>query len=535
MAAVSVPAQENCKKIFIENTSTGSDIKGKAPAAKVITPLPHDPRFFQMHFIERGKNAEFISQEASSLFQSAKPNYTYIKTLSYRNGSHHLIKSSDEIYFTVPTQSFDRIWNNTGVRDQNILQYLNSIRELVLTGKPDPRLNSFFDRIKEERQQIYSGYGLTYIPRSADYTHEYGLGPIKDTAFQKVLTETIRETNQLFIQKYDTEIRLASDKVMEEASSEIGSKMRLQVLNEVLDFVFKLYREKRGWSESFLEGLRQKAIDQLDMTTTIIVREKNPDGSAGKILGTMSLNRAPYGKVEFLDQLSNEWKEMYGSFGGLTHWKMGVANEAPYSTSAPELWGTDIPLLSMEMYFNQGAILPRPTVIERAMPPSLHPGLKGSEHWFVDGRVHQSGQGPIKPSPTEAMYFSSGIIFEPKTFGIAKENDLRGSSYSEILLELFSAVFHSEKDLEFHTKAQHLYTYNDQKGVSLYQLMGFSVEKSIPPLNKDGVTWNVLSLNPQKFLMSLKDPEILRRRLPEQFVKEFIESINKKIENSQFK
>jgi hypothetical protein len=101
----------------------------------------------------------------------------------------------------------------------------------------------------------------------------------------------------------------------------------------------------------------------------------------------------------------------------------------------------------------------------------------------------------------------------------------RTTAYPKILLEMFRAVFSSDRSQNFNLNGQYLYTYNDAKGATLYHRMGFHDLDDSLRLSKDGVDWIPLGMSPTDLLNKLADPSFLGGQAAQDFTKDFQEFI----------
>jgi hypothetical protein len=134
----------------------------------------------------------------------------------------------------------------------------------------------------------------------------------------------------------------------------------------------------------------------------------------------------------------------------------------------------------------------------------------------------------IDPDFTQPITFSTGQIIEPVKFGVAKEEDLRGVAYVEILKEMFAAVFPTDLNPKFTKDGQILMTYNDHDGTVMYRRMGFSVPGEVPKKIVDGIEWTPLLMTPEKLTSEI----ISKKGLTEEDAKSFFNSLTE-IFNSQ--
>jgi hypothetical protein len=528
--------QQTWKDLMKIDVPIGNTPFGRAPEAHLVSNAFDDARIYQVQKLSDKENPIYLKIDASDVSELAElePDFHYLGRFNMPAlGSHLVIRAKDGTQFTVESGHFKFVWRDPVERTLRLHSYFTRVREIVASGKTDPNLDAFFQRMKDRTQYIYLGMHKS-IQRKHEHVEEFLLEQVKDSEFSTVMVKRTKVRTNVIVETYETEMRSsfggkwrAQGETPPEAAAQ-GRAHQKEIIGDVLSFIFPLYAERRGWQPSFFVTLYRKALQLADQTRTIVVRSKNPDGSAGPIIATMSLNRAVHGKVRFFDETDDAWKELYGPFTNLYQEAFGFDHDGGYNLpSLPKYWGQDIPILGMESYFGNRPILPRPTVIEDIEFPSFSRPVIWGEGAMPTGA---DGSPKFRPSPEHPIYYSSGVIYEPKTFGVAKESELRGVAYSEVLIEVFQSIFNQERDLDFGLHAQHLYTYNDSTGILLYKMMGFQVLAGAPTLHKDGVDWKILSLAPENLAQQLRDPRSLAKRYPKEFVQAFTDSLAKTIE-----
>jgi hypothetical protein len=286
---------------------------------------------------------------------------------------------------------------------------------------------------------------------------------------------------------------IASASAKNHKSQSGGRELQTKLINEILDFILPLYAERRGWSQEFIADLRTKALASADSTKYILVRDKQ----TGEILATMGLTRAPYGKAILRNGKTMEWQEAEGPFGET------IAQDA-LGPRLPtlDLLGTKIPTLPMEKYL--GKLLPRPAVID-FVTRAVGSRLTGLASWL---QPKNSNHVKIQPSVYDPLFLSSGTIFEPTKFAVAKNFAAKKIARTQVIRELFSSVFDLRYQNEFIMNGQELYTYNDRNGVRLYQALGFEL-MSDRPINKDGTDWYLLKLSPHNLMNTMKSDQFM--------------------------
>ena len=286
----------------------------------------------------------------------------------------------------------------------------------------------------------------------------------------------------------------------------------LTFVMEILEFIFPQYTERRGWSEEFVEKLYAEALKSLYHTKYVIVREK---GLNGKIIACMGLTRAPYGKVVYYNKLTQQWEERIGPFGkSFLADKFSINNlqAAKDHYQHPNWWQWPAPILSFEKNLDPSNRLPRPGILEEVVTADKFPSDAFTDY-FVGQQV----------DVTKPIYFYRGQLLEPTKFGVAKNSDLRGVAYAEVLLQLFKAVFHEDEDFgannsfqsaDFALNGQALYTYNDRTGIPLYRSMGLETMTELGIQVIGGIKFTTLQMLPITMLKKLSDPAFGERRLP---------------------
>ncbi len=341
----------------------------------------------------------------------------------------------------------------------------------------------------------------------------------------RYVTRSTYESNDLFTEVIDTRIGRDSQDLArrsnvlypslekkENYQISDGRLKQKQYLDEIMSFIFPLYAKRRGWTEEFIRKLYKKTFETADNTKYIVVREKTSDGKPGKILAAMGLTRAPYGKIKFFNKTTNKWEEDTGPFGSVhDYFQEGKVNLA----DDPSKWQDPVYILAMEQYL--GVHLPRPSHIEYIQRPTQDKNL--------------FPRSPIADY-SKPIFGYTGQIYEPVRFGVAKKGDLRGQAYSAVIIEIFKAIFSSERSDFFNLNGQYLYTYNDPAGVSIYKAMGFKPVSSFGPVTIDNENWTVLGLSPTDVIAKAKDPAFLASKASEEFAKQLLENLAKLMEKS---
>ncbi len=360
------------------------------------------------------------------------------------------------------------------------IKILDEISKIIEDKLTNPKLNKMFEKEgfglwRFNTRYKFSEKILSSVPlvsRSNDHLF-YALKPFGN----QILSVRNFISNKMKIEI--TEVIKNDGKTPN--GNQSGNEIQKRIIDEILDFVFPLYGERRGWSAEFIETLRAKAHATAVSTKYIVVR----DPQTNQILATMGLSRAPYGKAILRDSVDWRWKEIIGLFGSSIY-KDGLGPKVPKWNS----FSSQAPLLPMEGYL-EGLRLPRPAVTE----------LIARNFWDQKDVFGSPplGPGDIKSSAFDPLFSGSGIIYEPTKFAVAKNLASMRISHDLVIKELFAAVFDLRYQHEFLNEGQYLYTYNDRKGIRLYEGMGFHLmdEKSI---TKDGTDWYLLGLSPERML-----------------------------------
>lgn len=290
-----------------------------------------------------------------------------------------------------------------------------------------------------------------------------------------------------------------------------GKQKQKKSVDEILNFVFPLYKERRHWTDDFIKSLTKKAYESMDNTRYIIVRKKSTDPSKiSPIIATIGVTRVTYGRVRFFNKVTRSWEEYTGAFGNryIDDNYTGSSGRR-YGFSTPDLWLSKPDLLPMEKVFGNEAFLPRPVAKDSL---DKETSIASANHFFknafsgfsyVDKKAEQGRlRGWVWPSGIEPdlerpIEFSSGQIFEPTKFAVAKDDEMRNSAKQEVLAQLFSAVFPNNNYAANNGASQYLYTYNDHDGTIMYKRMGFKDLTSVQPKVVDGTKWFALGLSPQ--------------------------------------
>ncbi|MDZ4663225.1 MAG: hypothetical protein SGJ18_16565 [Pseudomonadota bacterium] len=384
-----------------------------------------------------------------------------------------------------------------------------------------PNFNVAFDQVTS----IWNDSHLTLVSREVHPTVDYqSIGPLHQGNY-RVFTHQIFSAELFNVEVLDstnildhpiTDNKFSSQKYSKKAIKN-GRHRQAQLLNEILDFVLPLYKERRGWSEEFITHLRRKAHESIDHTRYIVVRDKS-----GNIVATLGLSRATYGKVKFHNKITQKVEELTGPFGRRfsdDNYQGLYDNTYGVGYALPGLWGKPIPLLPMETLFSEKAFLPRPSTRE-----DLEPDLQqqfGAANTILKQRelfLRTDYRGTEKfiwkwpkgaePDLDKLIEFSVGQIFEPTKFAIAKDKELRQFAHKEILLQLFAMIFSGRGSPIDEMQNQYLYTYNDEAGIALYRRFGFEKLDNVKSQIVDGTRWFVLGLSPRRlsnFLLNHKN------------------------------
>ena len=187
-----------------------------------------------------------------------------------------------------------------------------------------------------------------------------------------------------------------------------GRDHHLKALREILDFIFPLYRDRRGWNESFIEDLEDKAAETLNSTRYIVVRKKLEGNVAGPIVATMGLTKAPYGAVEFLNKATGNRERHFGPFGSAHQLTFIPEGYSDYKIFAPlALWDAPVPIVPTEVIFGTHT-LPRPLVGDWPYLVDSQTALR------IKADIERQGQAfrndALDPDFTQPIRFFTGQI-----------------------------------------------------------------------------------------------------------------------------
>lgn len=492
------------------------------PTQRLIVEPIEDYRLHQMHHytLRPLNNAgnDYIRKNYDKILSTIAPEFHFIgeiNVVGYDHNRFYIFEAHNGTRFTITDLPY--IWNkDVLVSSHSLLTRLRRIHSIVERKNTNAELDDYFRRISKN-EKFFSQNSIS--EKNNVKIEKYDLGEIPGTAMRKVYVKRVIETENTITEVYDTEMKHEGD--WTKSRHHAGKSVQRDVIQTVHGFIFPLYKTRRGWSDSFLEKLHAKSFETVNDTRYIIVRRKNLDGTPGEILSCIGLNRAPYGKVRYFDSKLANWVEEWGPIGYAYKTLKNYASQGwPESQSH---WGQKIPILGMEQYLGNKPFLNRPSVIESVQLPDFS----------LTYRLYPIG-GDIKRllrnvDPEKPVYFSSGVIYEPIRFGVVESNQLRGLAYSEILTEMFKAVFSGERSPDFNMNGQYLYTYNDRKGVVLYRRMGFE-QTSDSKIVADGTEWHVLGLSPEKLLGKISNDQFLREKVSTEFVESFSENLNRMLE-----
>jgi hypothetical protein len=290
---------------------------------------------------------------------------------------------------------------------------------------------------------------------------------------------------------------------------EAGLMKQKLAVEEVLDFVFPLYRERRHWTDEFIESLTEKAFESMNDTRYVVIRKK-PNGSNknSPIIATIGLTKKTYGRVKFFNSITQMWEERTGSFGGTFDENNYSETHLGGDIPLPDMWTKSVELLPMEKVFGETAFLPRPATLQTFQIPSelsVNALLKnalaargfGLAKRAANSRFARQWPEGIEADLTKPVEFYSGQIFEPTKFAVAKGEELRSYAKKEILMQIFAAVFPESQNSTDSLKRQFLYTYNDHDGTIMYRRLGFNGLPAVKPKFVDGTEWYALGLSPE--------------------------------------
>jgi hypothetical protein len=282
-----------------------------------------------------------------------------------------------------------------------------------------------------------------------------------------------------------------------------GKRRQQSFIQEVLDFIIPLYKDRRHWSEEKLEALKKHSFETMDMTRYI--RVKNEKGDVVSMIG---LTTASYGKVHFFDDNKKSYVEMIGPFGSAYMAEKTGTTLDPSQIPPPFFWNQSVDVLPVETEGFQP--LPRPSV------PDDNIGLTSMDmrnRLMFDTTISDLG---YKMDLDKPFYFSTGRIIEPVKFGVAKNLADFGVSNVEVLAQLLMSIFPNEFSDRFNTDGQMVITYNPIEGARMYGLLGF--EKYGPPILIDGKEWYSLVATPKSLLKGINRVRNMRSQEAEEIL-----------------
>lgn len=392
---------------------------------------------------------------------------------------------------------------NASVTDQ--LRHANS-------GITDPLLDHYFE---EKLPQASDLSAKAYLSRfnadllrtkSAQYVLE------RDASDQdaRLLVKRTEKTPHFFLEIIETHLGspyLASP--LPNLNVHTGRLVQRRWLNEILAPLFKDYFVRRGWLFEYLMELYVEAIESLDFTRYVVVRERTAAGVPGQIRAVIGLTRAPYGTVRYLNSLTRAWELRTGPFGSTFASVFGDRSRANWKrTHRPEVsltqWNAPVPILGMEKHL--GLTLPRPSVVERIVGPMTRAEFARhfhcAERSAVSQQVRSSDNACPTPDPSAPIYFGAGEIFEPVKFYIDPNMDERGSAYVEMIRQVLDFLLPRHQGLAFNLNAQFLYTYNPREGAILYRKQGFETitSRELQTKTEGGKQRYLLGATPTRFV-----------------------------------
>jgi hypothetical protein len=252
------------------------------------------------------------------------------------------------------------------------------------------------------------------------------------------------------------EIRPANRKTNPQGDFNLDSLFEMQ--SEAVEFALANYN-RRDWNEDLYESFRKIARDYALFSTYIKVYKENSANNERELVGTLRLIRFGADKRE----------AYYGKhFPGLS--AVSQSERADWKHKIPmfeQLWQILPEQLPLERIFK--VLLPRPML---AVTP----------------------EGNFSGIPESSFYL--GEIIEPGCFAIKKEANAKVTR--EIFKHTVQAVFDPANSSEFNLHGKTFFTYGDESGKRLYQLIGFEPIPEKAGYNYKGVYWEILRATPSK-------------------------------------
>jgi hypothetical protein len=325
----------------------------------------------------------------------------------------------------------------------------------ILLSKIDPKFHIDLFRLIQSMSKSYLPYGFNAFERLLS-VHNIGL-----TQLHHMQKQLLKE----------------------------GQKKQRAHIQEILDFIIPLYRERRGWDEKKVQDFSENAFKTANSTQYIVIRDRK-----GKIRAVLGLTSVEYGKVRFYDKKSNSIVELTGSYGSALLVRQGKNLIDKDRIPVPEIWRSQVEMLPVE---TEGFQIPYPGVLERTQLSPEETELRLKHDTFLKGLGYDADW-------TKPVEFYTGRKSEAVKFGVDKNLENFGLSNVEVLTQMLSAVFPSEMSKEFNKKGQILVTYNTADGVRMYGRLGFKRIPGAEPIVLGGQNWYALYASPESVLEAIQ-------------------------------
>jgi len=257
---------------------------------------------------------------------------------------------------------------------------------------------------------------------------------------------------------------------MKDVTNEQWEPVR-RIIQEAVNFAKLHDKNRRHWPDSFLSGLDNMAFNNIRGSTYVIVRDK----TTGIIISTLRVFQSSHEqRLQLVPDAFELRRKVFG-----------LSRSVDYYFS-PETHD-----------FGRGGLnygQPRPLILEQYLPvvverPVTKIPLKNEKYYQLGvGRIYEPGLWAIDPKANE--------------IGI-----------TESLIHLLDSIIENREHLpeQFNRKGKMLYTYGDKVGVRLYSQLGFEPEGE--PVEKDGITWQLLKLNVDGALNLMERLQELRQNV----------------------
>lgn len=285
-------------------------------------------------------------------------------------------------------------------------------------------------------------------------------------------------------------IELEKYKKMSDDLLEAGKKKQTAFVQDILDFITPLYRDRRGWDARKIHDFRANAYKT--MNDTRYIRIKN---SKGKTVAALGITSATYGVIKFYDRNSRSYVEVMGPFGAPFVLSKSGRDLLSDQLPVPDFWHHPVDLLPIE---TEGFEIPRPHVYDGGLGISKEEVILRLEN---DVSLKEKG---FDIDLNQPIFMSVGRVLEPVKFGVAKNLEDMGISNVEVLTQMLLALFPQEFSDKFNNDGQLLATYNTREGVRMYRALGFEVSPDKPSKIMGGQEWFAMSATPKSVYEAIR-------------------------------